>query len=65
MTEVVGRPLHEAVRMATLNPATLLGIENNCGTLHSCSLATFLRLTPELKLKEVWVRGRCQYSTPS
>ena len=65
MTEVVGRPLHEAVRMATLNPATMLGIENTCGALRSCSLATFLRLTPELKLKEVWVRGRCQYSIPN
>ena len=65
MTEVVGRPLHEAVQMATLNPAKLLGIEKKCGTLRSCSLATFLRLTPELKLKEVWVRGCCRYSSQS
>lgn len=62
ITEVVGRPLHEAVRMATLNPARLLGIDDCSGSLKPGAFATFLRLSPELELKEVWVRGHCRYS---
>jgi N-acetylglucosamine-6-phosphate deacetylase len=62
ITEVVGRPLHEAVRMATLNPARLLGIDACSGSLKPGAFATFLRLSPELELKEVWIRGHCRFS---
>ena len=58
ITKVVGRPLHEAVRMAALNPARLMKVENRLGSIEKGKEATFLRLTPDLILKEVWVRGR-------
>ena len=58
ITKVVGRPLHEAVRMAALNPARLMKVENRLGSIEKEKEATFLRLTPDLILKEVWVRGR-------
>lgn len=54
---VVKRPLYEAVRMASLNPALILGVADRVGSLEVGKEATFLRLTPELQLKEVWVRG--------
>jgi len=58
MTGTVGRPLYESVRMASLNPARLLGLDDRYGCLKSGAWATFLRLDSKLSLKEVWVRGR-------
>jgi len=58
ITKVVGRPLYEAVRMVALNPARLMKVENRLGSLENGKEATFLRLSPDLILKEVWVRGR-------
>ena len=58
MTGTVGRPLHESVRMASLHPARLLGLDDSYGCLRAGAWATFLRLDSNLGLKEVWVRGR-------
>ena len=58
VTAVVGRPLFEAVRMATLNPARLLQVEDRLGSIEKGKEANFLRLSPTLELKEVWYRGR-------
>lgn len=58
MTGTVGRPLYESVRMASLNPARLLGLSDSYGCLRAGAWATFLRLDSNLDLKEVWVRGR-------
>ena len=60
LTEIVGRPLYEAVRMATLNPARLLKVDGRMGSLEAGKEATFLRLSPELALIETWVRGKKQ-----
>ena len=57
MTKVAGRPLYEAVRMATLNPARLMKQEDRLGSLEKGKEATFLRLSPGLMLNEIWVRG--------
>lgn len=57
MVEQVGRPLHEAVRLATLNPAITLGLAERLGSVLPGREATFLRLGQDLTLKEVWVRG--------
>jgi N-acetylglucosamine-6-phosphate deacetylase len=54
----VGVPIPEAVRMASLVPARLLGLELRTGSLEKGKEATFLRLDPDWKLKEVWVRGQ-------
>lgn len=58
MTGTVRRPLYESVRMASLHPARLLGLDDSYGCLRAGAWATFLRLDSNLDLKEVWVRGR-------
>lgn len=58
MVKDVGRPLYQAVSMASFNPAKLMRIEDRLGSLQTQKEATFLRLTPKLDLKEVWVKGR-------
>lgn len=50
-------PLPEAVRYATSNPAKLLGIDNRVGSLEINKEATFIRLSSEFNIKQVWVRG--------
>lgn len=53
----IGFRLVQVVRMASYNQACLLGVENRIGSLERGCDATFLRLSPDLNLKEVWVRG--------
>ncbi|MHB8124847.1 MAG: N-acetylglucosamine-6-phosphate deacetylase [Desulfitobacteriaceae bacterium] len=54
----VGVPIIEAVHMASLVPARLLGLDQRMGSLEKGKEATFLRLDPAWKLKEVWIRGK-------
>ncbi|SPF36397.1 N-acetylglucosamine 6-phosphate deacetylase [Candidatus Desulfosporosinus infrequens] len=51
-------PLQEAVRYATSNPAKLLGIDNRVGSLEINKEATFIRLSSDFDIKQVWIRGR-------
>src|SRR5579859_3089332 len=53
----LGIPLAAAVRMLTLNPATLLGIEFKKGALRTGADADILLLDEGLQLTNVWVRG--------
>ena len=53
----LGAPLANAVRMLTLNPATLLGIEFKKGALRVGADADILLLDEALHLSRVWVRG--------
>jgi N-acetylglucosamine-6-phosphate deacetylase len=53
----LGVPLADAVRMLTLNPAALLGIEFKKGTLRTGADADILLLDEGLQLTDVWVRG--------
>ena len=53
----LGIPLADAVRMLTLNPATLLGIEFKKGALRTGADADIVLLDEELQLANVWVRG--------
>jgi N-acetylglucosamine-6-phosphate deacetylase len=53
----LGIPLSDAVRMATLNPATLLGIEFKKGALRPGADADIVLLDERLQLTNVWVRG--------
>ncbi len=54
-------PLPEAVRYATSNPAKLLGIDHRVGSLEIYKEATFIRLSSEFDLKQVWLQGRLVY----
>jgi N-acetylglucosamine-6-phosphate deacetylase len=53
----LGVPLASAVRMLTLNPATLLGIEFKKGSLRTGADADIVLLDERLQLAGVWVRG--------
>ena len=53
----LGIPLADAVRMLTLNPAALLGIEFKKGALRTGADADIVLLDEGLQLTNVWVRG--------
>ncbi len=53
----LGVPLADAVRMLTLNPASLLGIEFKKGSLRAGADADVLLLDQGLRVTDVWARG--------
>jgi len=53
----LGIPLASAVRMLTLNPATVLGIEFKKGALRTGADADILLLNEALQVTRVWARG--------
>jgi len=62
MVEIVGAPLHEAVRMATLNPARALGIEARKGCITEGSDADLVVLSESLGVMRTYVGGRCVFT---
>lgn len=56
--EKVGIPLEESLRMASLYPAEVLGLDDKLGTIEVGKEASFLWLSDDLKVKGVWRRGR-------
>lgn len=63
MVERVGVPLHEAVRMATLNPARAIGL-NAKGKLEPGADADFVVLSPQLKVLRTFVAGKEVFQRP-
>lgn len=57
MVQVLNRSLHEAVRFASLNPARSLGVAHRLGSLEPGKDATFVRLSSNLTVKQVWIQG--------
>ena len=53
----LGIPLSDALRMLTLNPATLLGIEFKKGSLRPGADADIILLDQALHITQVWTRG--------
>jgi N-acetylglucosamine-6-phosphate deacetylase len=53
----LGVPLPDALRMLTLNPATLLGVEFKKGTLRTGADADIILLDNHLQIKNVFLRG--------
>jgi N-acetylglucosamine-6-phosphate deacetylase len=53
----LGIPLVNAVRMLTLNPAALLGIEFKKGALRTGADADIVLLDESLQISNIWVRG--------
>jgi len=53
----LGVPLADALRMLTLNPATLLGIEFKKGSLRPGADADILLLDKSLHVTQTWTRG--------
>ena len=55
--EKAGIPLPEALRMASLYPAKLMGLDNRFGTIQPGSQADFVLLDDQLNLLQVFVEG--------
>jgi N-acetylglucosamine-6-phosphate deacetylase len=53
----LGVPITDALRMLTLNPATLLGIEFKKGSLRAGADADIVLLDEALNVTNVWTRG--------
>ena len=57
MAEVVGLPLVEVVRMASLTPARALGREKVVGSVAKGKNADFVLFDDQFKIHGVWVGG--------
>lgn len=58
LINVVGLPIVTASRWASGNPARLLGVDQERGSLERGKLADVLLLSADLELQQVWVKGR-------
>ncbi|HWJ03884.1 MAG TPA: N-acetylglucosamine-6-phosphate deacetylase [Verrucomicrobiae bacterium] len=58
LVEKLGVPLNRAVNYASINPARLLGVEGRLGSIEPGKEATFVRLSREFDVKQVWFKGR-------
>jgi len=57
MVEVVGVPLVDAIKMASLNPARALGIDQHVGSIEKGKDADLVILNPDLTVKSVLLKG--------
>lgn len=62
---LVGIPLHEAILMATGNPARAIGLEGRKGALRTGADADFVVLSPELEVLQTYVAGEQIYPSSS
>lgn len=58
MVHLAGVPLADAIQMASLAPARMLGIADRLGSLAVGKQANLLALTPQLHQQHIWVAGR-------
>lgn len=61
--QVVGAPLPEAIRMASLNPARALRLDHRHGILEVGREASLVVLDPDLAVAMTFVRGQPVYTT--
>jgi N-acetylglucosamine-6-phosphate deacetylase len=64
MVEAAGVPLVEAVRMASLTPARVLGREKMLGSIATAKNADFVLFDDEFSVRGVWVGGTSACSIP-
>lgn len=53
----VGIEVEEAIRMASIYPARVLGLDDKLGTIEVGNQASFLWLDDNLNIKAVWLKG--------
>lgn len=58
MLEATGAPLHEVIRMATLTPARIAGLDSERGGIEEGKRADLVVLDRSLAVKQVWIAGR-------
>ncbi len=57
LVQIVGIDLHTAIRMASLTPAKILGVERQLGSLEVGKHADLVFLTSKLEVRRVMVGG--------
>jgi N-acetylglucosamine-6-phosphate deacetylase len=62
MTQTVGVPLVEAVRMASLTPARVLGRDKELGSIAQEKTADLVLFDDEFRIHGVWVGGERVWS---
>ena len=62
MRAATGAPIHEIIRMATLTPATILGLQNDIGSIEVGKRADFVVLNEELEVLHVYRDSTLIYS---
>ncbi len=62
MTRLAGSSLHEAITMASLNPARFLGLDNELGSIAAGKRASLTVLDAQGDVVATLVDGRCVYS---
>lgn len=60
-----GMPLRTALKACTINPAKVLGIADQVGTLEPGKYADIVAFDNEFNVKKVWVRGRLVFDASS
>jgi len=60
-----GVPLPEAVRMASLTPARILGVEHQVGSLEHGKRADLVVLDRDLNVRDVYIRGELVVAGPT
>lgn len=65
MARAVGKDLPSVIRMASLTPAQLVGIDSDVGSIEGGKLADIVVLSSELEVKRVFIGGVSVYSAPS
>ncbi|MFO0876859.1 MAG: N-acetylglucosamine-6-phosphate deacetylase [Gemmataceae bacterium] len=58
MCQATGAPLVEVVRMASLTPARIAGLDADRGSIAPGRRADLVALSPELDVQRVWIAGR-------
>jgi N-acetylglucosamine-6-phosphate deacetylase len=58
MTQLGEVPLFDAVRMASLTPATILEIDDRCGSIQSGKTADLVLFDDQYTAQRVWVAGK-------
>jgi N-acetylglucosamine-6-phosphate deacetylase len=58
ITQQAGVPLYEAVRMASLTPATILGINDRFGSIQPGKTADLVLFDDRFAVQRVWVAGK-------
>jgi N-acetylglucosamine-6-phosphate deacetylase len=56
--ERLGVGLEDALRMASLNPATFLRRDRELGRIKSGYLASLVHLSDDLRVLETWIEGK-------
>jgi N-acetylglucosamine-6-phosphate deacetylase len=57
MVREVGVSVEDASRLASGNPARLLGLEERLGSIAAGKQADLLLVSPQFELQRVWIRG--------